>query len=226
MEFDIETFTTRLRELMYDSPYFPYLAERGKNRSGSFKHKLKNNEIKNVAFKTNPTLIVGDMRTFDIGNSYAEAEYPYYHILEDAPAIRKRGKGTKKTKGSQATITKSMDRDYNIVSWNGKTFTKEYARNVRGKRNRLSNVSHWATDYNGDLWFINRNAGSYKNEHYHYIERMLNNGILDAIATEFGLTRKRTVDTGLKEEYISQYYDIENYSSDSGIIDMIQSFMQ
>ena len=34
------------------------------------------------------------MLIFDIGNEYAEREYPYYHILEDAPVIRKKGKGT------------------------------------------------------------------------------------------------------------------------------------
>ena len=168
----------------------------------SYRRKLKYGD---VAFKNNPVIYNTDQNIFEIGNENAEEKYPYYHILEDAPVIRKRGRGTKKTKGSQAEVENLGQRDYNRVSWNGKTFTKEYSRNVRGSRKRLASVSHWTTDYMGNDVFINREANAYLNEHYHYIEKMLNDyGILDTLASEFNLKRGRTIDTGLAEEYFSQ----------------------
>lgn len=197
MEYNIADFTTRLRELMYLA--FPNLPERGKNASGTPKHKTDNQEIRNVAFKNNLTISELDQTIFEIGNELSEEKYPYYHILEDSPVIRKRGKGTKKTKGSQAEVKELGKRDYGIVKWNGKTFSKEYTRNVRGSRNRLASVSHWEGDT-----FVNRESNAYQNTHYHYIENMLNGGILDTLATEFGLKRARTIDTGLAEEYFSQ----------------------
>lgn len=221
MEFEIKAFTERLRELMYNSYIFPYEGDALKR----MKHKKTPLHIRDVAFRDNPTTFGTDTNVFEIGNEKAERTYPYYHILEDAPVIRKRERGTKKTKGSQATITDLGKRDYGMVSWNGKTFSKEYARNVRGSRNRKNNVSRYMTDYNGTRWFINRQANAYENTHYHYIENMLNSGILDTIANEFGLIRKRTIDTGLKEEYINQYYDIDSYNGSSDIIDMISSFL-
>ena len=143
--------------------------------------------------------------SFDIGNEFAEEKYPYYHILEDAPTIRKRGKSTEKTRGSQAKVENLGQRDYNRVRWNGKTLSKEYTRNVRGKRLNLGKVSHWATDYNGREYFINREANAYLNTHYHYIEKMLEEyGILDQLASDFGLKRKRTEDTGLLGDFLAQ----------------------
>ena len=58
----------------------------------------------------------GNMYIFEIGNDYAEENYPYYHILEDAEVIRKRGRGTSKSKGSQAQIEKLSQRDYGPVT--------------------------------------------------------------------------------------------------------------
>ena len=154
----------------------------------------------------NPVITIDENTiAFDMGNEESEKTYPYYHILEDAPVIRKRGKGTTKTRGSQAKVEDKGKRDYNRVTWNGKTLTKEYSRNVRGKRLGLSNISHYVVDGNGEVKFINREANSYLNTHYHYIEKMMNEqGILDILANEFGLTRKRTQDTGLLEDFLSQ----------------------
>lgn len=218
-DFDINTFTKRIRELMY--PYFPYESD----DMAKIKHKNRPLHIRDVAFMNNPIIYGMDQNTFDIGGESAEKKYPYYHILEDSPVIRKRGKGTEKTKGSQAKIEDLGKRDYGIVSQKRSkkgdkyTYTKEYARNVRGSRKRLGSVSHWASDYNGDKFFINREANAYLNVHYHYIENILNNGMLDTLASEFGLKRKRTVDTGLEEEYLMQESDIDNT-----IKDMLNSF--
>lgn len=218
MEFTISSFTERLREMMYN--HFPSLIDRGRNPNGSFKHGEYNEQIKDVAFKNNQTIMVDENQyTFDIGNEYAEEHYPYYHILEDAPYIRKRNQGTAKTRGSQAKVEKLGDRNYSFPTWNGKTFTQEYRRNVRGKRNRLSQVSHWVTDYKGDKVFINRESNSYLNEHYQYIERMFNDIILDAIALEFGLKRARTEKTGLEEELAMEWGE-----DVSTVLDIFKSF--
>lgn len=199
---------------------FPNLKERGFNPNGSHKHGDYNEEIRDVAFKNNPTIMVSENEyTFDIGNEYSEEHYPYYHILEDAPYIRKRNQATAKTRGSQAKVEKLGDRNYSFPTWNGKTFTQEYRRNVRGKRSRLGKVSHWTTDYNGDKIFINRESNSYLNEHYQYIEKMLNNTILDQVALEFGLKRGRTENTGLEEELAMEWGE-----DVSTILDIFRSF--
>ena len=73
--------------------------------------------------------------------------------------------------------------------------------NVRGKRNRLGKVSYLATDYNGDIYFLNRDAKEYLNVHYHYIENMMNTVILDQLALEFNMKVGRTKLTSLQEDY-------------------------
>ena len=208
MDFTIESYTTRLIDLMYlKFPYEPDEVSRTK-------HKKRPQHIRDVAFKNNPIIAGENTRTFEIGNTLSEEKYPYYHILEDAPVIRKRDKGTSKTRGSQASIEKLGERDYNRITWNGKTYTKEYARNVRGSRSRVSKVSHWGTNEAGENIFVNREANSYLNVHYHYIERMLNDGILDTLATEYNMKRRRTIDAGLEEDYLSQ---------GDGVVDIIAS---
>ena len=200
MEYTLGSFTQRLRELMYDN--FPQLEGRGFNPSGTPKHGKYNEMIRDVAFQKNKTYALdNDTNVFEIGNDYAEEYYPYYHILEDTPYIRKRDKATSKTQGSQAKVEKKSQRDYNIISFNGKTYSREYARNVRGKRNRLDKVSHWTTDASGKRVFINRESNSYLNEHYHYIEKMMNNVILDQLAVEFNMKQGRTKLTSLQEDY-------------------------
>lgn len=198
MEYSITSFTTELRRLMYAR--FPYEPE----EINMQKHKKRPKHIRDVAFMENEVIVAGEQTIFEIGNEESESNYPYYHILEDAPVIRKRGKGTLKTKGTQEMIKDKGKRDYGYVFWNGKTFTKEYTRNVRGSRKRLSSVSHWTTDYMGNDVFINRQANSYLNKNYKYIEKMLENGILDELALMFNLKRARTMNTGLADEFADQ----------------------
>lgn len=199
MEYTIDAFTNRLRELMYAQfPYEPDSITR-------VKHKKRPLHIRDVAFMQNEVMGDETTRTFDIGNENAEEKYPYYHILEDAPVIRKRGRGTAKTRGSQVEIVNLGERDYNRISWNGKTYSKEYSRNVRGTRNRIGKVSHWGKSEAGEDIFVNREANAYLNIHYHYIEKMMNEGgILDTLAIEYNMKRKRTIDSGLEEDYLSQ----------------------
>jgi hypothetical protein len=185
---------------MYDN--FPRLEGRGFNPSGTPKHGRYNEEIRDVAFLDNPTFMLDlDSNAFEIGNDYAEEHYPYYHILEDSPYIHKRDKATSKTQGSQAKVEKKSQRDYNIISFNGKTFSREYARNVRGKRNRNDRVTYWKTNNAGIRNKENPDAKEYLNVHYHYIENMMNNVILDQLALEFGMKVGRTKLTSLQEDY-------------------------
>ena len=217
MAFDINVFATRLKELFVNSPLFPnmpenYVNEWGVVQSDREKHKgreplkLKDAVISSMA---KSTIFAENEISFNIGNEQMEKTHPYYHILENAPVIRKRGKGTDKSRGSQAKIEDVGQRDYERVSFNGKTFTKEYAKNVRGKRNRINNVTHFITDSKGNRKMINREAGAYQNIHYMYIERILDSGILNTIAEEQGLKVMRKSNTGLAEEYFAQQGELD-----------------
>lgn len=216
MEYDILSFTNKLRDLMY--LYFPYEGQVLKEK----KHKKTPKHIRDVAFMENSLEFGGDnMISFQIGNEESERDYPYYHILEDAPVIRKRDKGTAKTKGSQMYVKDKAKRDYNKVEWNGKTFTKEYSRNVRGSRSRNANTTRYVYDYMGNKVKLHPSSNSYQNVHYHYIEKMMNNFILDDLASTFNLKRGRTQDTGLIEDFAVQ----EGLSIEQ-VLDIFGSFME
>ena len=217
MAFDINVFASRLKELFVSSPLFPNMPENYVNvlgvvQSDREKHKgreplkLKDAVISSMA---NSTIFAENEISFNIGNEQMEKTHPYYHILENAPVIRKRGKGTDKSRGSQAKIENVGQRDYERVSFNGKTFTKEYAKNVRGKRNRIDNVTHFVSDSRGNRKMINREAGAYQNVHYMYIEKILDSGILNTIAEEQGLKVMRKSNTGLAEEYFAQQGELD-----------------
>lgn len=216
-EFTITLFTQTLRDKMYNR--FPNLKGRGFNNNGSPKHGQYNEEIRDVAFKRNQTIIASENEyTFDIGNEYAEEHYPYYHILEDSPYIRKRDRGTTKTRGSQAKVEKLGERNYSFPQWNGKTFVYEYRRNIRGSRNRLDKVSHWTINSKGEREFINRESNSYENVHYQYIERMLEI-ITKELANEFDMKLARVEKTGLEEELAMEWGE-----SVDTIMDIFHSF--
>ena len=184
MEFTLGEFANEIRDTLYT--YFPYESDAIKRK----KHPKTPEHIRDVALKRNHIVNVDENTiTFDLGNEFAEEKYPYYHILEDSYAIRKRGRGTEKTKGSQAKVENKAMRNYAMPIWNGKTFTKEYQRNVRGSRNRLNSVSRWVENARGEKEFINREANSYLNIHYHYIENTLDN-FLPIIAQSLGLSYK------------------------------------
>ena len=209
-QFEIGGFTNRLVELFLGSPLFPYMKGNYITKNGRVQSDMKkhpNRDPRHLKTATRhciyETMIGSDnMVIFDIGNEQMEIMHQYYHILQDSPYIRKAGMGSKKTRGSQAKIEPAK-RDYGRVEWNGKTFTKEYARNIRGKRSRLNSVSHWVEE-DGQRKFINRESNSYLNIHYRYIDRILDSGILKDLAHEYGMKTMRKQDTGLGEEYMTQ----------------------
>ena len=213
-EFDIRRFVNAIRIDLYRN--FPYMKNEALNES---KHKNRPLHIRDVAFMNNPLeFITDDMYAFEIGNEVAEQTYPYYHILQDSEVINKRGISTKKTRGSQSNVELSK-RDYGKVSFNGKTFTKEYQKNVRGKRSRSAKATRWIGDTK-----INMEAKYYLNVHYNYIDRILDT-VLPFIASEYGLKLRRKEKTSLADEYIQQndlvgdYEDIDNLNSILKFID-------
>lgn len=198
LEYNLQDFVDTLREYLYG--LFPYENDEINEK----KHPNRPLHIRDIAFMWLPTTNSGSkMITFDIGSDYAEQYYPYYHILQDAQVIRKRGRGTEKSKGSQALISDLGKRDYGRIDFNGKTYTKEYARNVRGERKRIIEKSTRYTYSNGERVKINASANYYQNVHYRYIDKILDYSV-PFIAQAYGLKALRKQDTGLELEFQEQ----------------------
>lgn len=243
MEFNLESFVNRLRQVIYDN--FPTGPEPDVNPSGSLKHPNAPDHIKDVAFWNLPMSISDDQIVFDIGSAEAEAKYPYYHILEDSQVIRVRGKSTKSSRGSQVnltdeqlkakrrgmpeskytTLSERAARDFGKVNWNGKTFTQEYKKNVRGVRSKIGKSRQYFVDSDGQVFRINEKSNSYVNRHYHYIERTLDE-TLPFVAQEFNLKPLRVQDTGLQEEWNMQQQSDMGFVSSMNILDIINSFRE
>ena len=196
IEYSIDSFVTQLRNYMYD--LFPYEKDIINDR----KHKNRTGHIRDIALRSNSTVFVDEnKRTFDIGNYVAEETYPYYHILQDAPIIRKRDRATDKTKGSQAKVKELGKRDYNKISFNGKTYSREYAKNVRGSRQSVIDKSqHREYGFYGKSYLVNRDAKTYKNIHYQYIDKILDSAI-PYLASVFGGRALRKQVTSLEDDY-------------------------
>lgn len=213
-EFDIRRFVNSIRENLYRN--FPYMKSESLNLS---KHKKRPLHIRDVAFMNNQVEFINEnMFAFEIGNETAETNYPYYHILQDSQIINKRRKSTKKTRGSQSNVEVSK-RDYGKVDFNGKTFTKEYRRNIGVRRSILSNATRWVGDT-----LINKEANYYLNVHYNYIDRTLK-VVLPFIAEEYGIRLKKIEKTSLADEYIQEVDDIgtyESYDDINGILKFIE----
>lgn len=223
MEYTITEFVDVLREYIYG--FFPYESD----EKTISKHPNRPLHIRDIAFMWLPTSSSdsGDTITFDIGSDYAEENYPYYHILQDAPVIRKRGRGTTKTKGSQAKVEKLSSRDYGRIRFNGKTYSKEYTKNIRGERNSIVNKATRYQFKNGSYVKINTESNAYKNVHYHYIDKILDY-VVPFIANYFDMKLGRKIDTGLEEEYNDQLkqdsvnINVGNWNLD--ILDIMNSF--
>lgn len=196
MEFSISSFANSIRENIYDN--FPY----ENDDIVAMKHAKRPGHIRDIALGL--PYMSSDQMIFEIGNDYAEEYYPYYHILEDAEVIRKRGRGTKLSKGSQAQVEiVGGKRDYGRINFNGQTFSREYRKNVRGERSRSQKATYNIVGSDGKVYKVNKDANYYKNKHFQFIERILNN-TLPWIASEYGLRMSRTETTSLESDYESQ----------------------
>ena len=211
MEYDIHTFTNRLKEYFLESPLFPYMYGEYMSswcvmQNSEQKHKRNPPHLKDMAklcIEETMQDIDENMISFDYGNEQMEKYYPYYHILQQAQVIRKRNKGTDRTKGSQDKVENKANRDYEKVSWNGKIYSKEYTKKVRNNRKQLESVSHWTIGGNGQKEWVNRDSNSYNNIHYRYIDNILNEDVIMKLAQEFGM-KVSVRNTGLEEEYYNQ----------------------
>ena len=223
MEYEINDFVDNLRTYIYG--FFPDENDDIKSK----KHADKPLHIKDIAFMWLPTTPSGDGNTimFDIGSDYAEENYPYYHILEDAQYIHKKNRATKTSKGSQAKITTLSKRDYGRVNFNGKTYSKEYSKNVRGERKKLTDTTTTFNYRLGKYEKIERNSDYYLNVHYNYIEKILDYCV-PLLADYYGMKVMRKKNAGLEEEYNEQYEQdkinmaVGNWGLD--ILDIMQSF--
>lgn len=229
--FSLSAFANKLIDLFVHSQHMPdmggaYTNKYGNTEEDSSKHK-KRPEPRDLrtqierSMNTSMGLYLGYENTisFNIGSEFMETNFPYYHILQQAPTIRKKGKGTKKTKGSQMYEKDVGKRDYERVNWNGKTFTKEYSRNVRGGRLNLNKTSMHI-----DGQFLNMEQNQYLNMHYKYIDNILNLDVVDQLANYFGMKKvgaksQASESTGLEEEYAMQ----STYTTN--LIDSINSFI-
>ena len=213
MDFTLDHFADRIIELFVNSEHFPlsddpYLTGYGYTQELKNKHKGRDPlHLKTIAENTMKGSKVGSESTitFDYGNERLESQYPHYHILQQAPVIRKAGYGTEKSKGSESGKS-AKERDYEKVTWNGKTFTKEYSRNVRGQRVKFARTTYWSGGKTSSGTLILRGderhggANQYLNVHLNYINKALDE-IIPILESEFGLKRGRKVDSGLGEEY-------------------------
>ena len=210
MEYTISAFTDRLFRLIVDNKNFPYMRDTALDEK---KHPNRKPTHLNTEVRNNPNRVgFENTEMFEIGSPNLERNYPHYHILQQAPMIRKRNKGTTKTKGSQMFVNDLGQRDYEQVHWNGKTFSKEYSRNVRGLRKPNS------ATIKGGNFTMNPDANAYVNEHYKYLDKICDD-VTPLIAHEFGLTLLRKQDSGLIDEFADQ----ESITIDQ-VIEMFDTF--
>ena len=207
-EFNIVEFTELLREYLYG--FFPYEDD----DTNIKRHPKRPLHIRDIAFMYLPykTDLSRNMITFDIGSDYAEEYYPYYHILQDAPYIRKRNRSSVKTGGSQAKVMDLKSRDYGRVRFNGKTYSKEYDRNVRGERKKITDhMTKFDYKY-GKTIKIERDTNSYPNIHYKYIDNILDI-VVPQVAIMYGGIYVGKHGTSLAVDYQAQ--ELANWLEES-----------
>jgi len=168
----VNFLSTRLKEDMEMSAKFPFDTK-------TPKEDRRKPHMRDIALKPNVTFILSpDMHYFELGNENAERITPHYHILEDAKIIRMPGKGTKKSKGSQASIGRKSDRDYGAVSYRqttkGTQLIQEYRQNMTRNYDGRIGAKTQPREYSKRKQVSNVNKRNYRyNNHYQYIERIL-----------------------------------------------------
>jgi hypothetical protein len=184
----VNQIVIELKVRMEQSPIFPF--DDGKREAGQRPRPQFKPHARNVALKNNYITVVSpDVQVFELGNETAERTAPQYHILEDAKVIANPGRGTAKSRGSQAKITDKAKRDYSveIPVANKTTTTQEYRPSFKeGRRNYdLIADKQWKKESNRKV-FKTQNKFRY-NKHYAYIERILEKET-PSIASDLGIT--------------------------------------
>jgi hypothetical protein len=151
----VSQLAVMLKTEMENSPMFPF--DTGKDVLGKPNGRpFTKPHMKTLALKNNPIMVISPtLQTFELGNEQAEEKAPRYHILENAKIIRKRGRGTPSSKGSQANVFPKNKRDYGIQEF-------DYV-----KKKLVQEYSDKPSDTSGGK------ANYYENIHYKYIDRIL-----------------------------------------------------
>ncbi len=168
----VKQIVAELKVRMEESDLFPF--DDGKRQPGQSPRPQFKPHAKNVALKNNFITVVNpEIQMFEIGNEQAERTAPHYHILEDAKVIANPGRGTKKSKGSQALIANRAKRDYSVeISVPGTTkTTQEYRPSFKEGRRSYQSSQMLLTNKNFEA--RNQSKPYRYNKHYAYIERIL-----------------------------------------------------
>jgi hypothetical protein len=174
----VNQIVIELKVRMEQSPIFPF--DDGKREAGQRPRPQFKPHARNVALKNNfITVVSPDVQVFELGNETAERTAPQYHILEDAKVIANPGRGTAKSRGSQAKITDKAKRDYSveIPVANKTTTTQEYRPSFKeGRRNYSLSQSLLVNKRKSQKEYekTNKTVSAFRyNKHYAYIERIL-----------------------------------------------------
>ena len=190
----IENLASRLSTLIYikmiNSSLFPFDKKTPTNQR-------RKPHMKDLAMGQNTPgiAITPTSYYFEIGNTNAEKRTPHYHILEDAKIIRNPYQGTKESRGSQANIRPRGKRDYSVGTFDSTgTFVSEYRPSfAKGRRSYdLIGDKQWKKE-NNRKFFKTQNKFRY-NEHYAYIERILEKELPDVASA---LSLKLSTSRGL-----------------------------
>jgi hypothetical protein len=206
----VDVVSTRLKEGMETSPLFPFDKTTTDNR--------RKPHMLDMALKFNSISVLPDLQYFELGNDRAETVTPHYHILEDAKIIRMPGKGTKKSKGSQASIGRKSDRDYGAVSYRettkGVQLVQEYRQNMTRNYDGRIGAKTQPREYSKRKQVSNVNKRNYRyNTHYQYIERILAQ-VAPQIAVGIGAKLKvgesSLLDNNVLSGFLNDNYELES----------------
>jgi hypothetical protein len=171
---------------MEQSELFPF--DDGKRLAGQRPRPQFKPHARNVALKNNYITVVSpDVQVFELGNEQAERTAPQYHILEDAKVIANPGRGTAKSRGSQAKVADKAKRDYSVETpvANKTTTTQEYRPSFKEGRRSYQTTQMLLTNKNYEA--RNESKPYRYNKHYAYIERILEKEV-PSIASDLGIT--------------------------------------
>ena len=207
----VDVVSTRLKEGMEVSPLFPF----DKTTPAD---KRRKPHMLDMALKPNVTFLISpELQYFELGNDRAETVTPHYHILEDAKIIRMPGKGTKKSKGSQASIARKSDRDYGAVSYRETTkgiqLIQEYRQNMTRNYDGRIGAKTQPREYSKRKQVSNVNKRNYRyNTHYQYIERILAQvapQIAVSIDAKLKLGESSLLDNNTLSGFLNDNYELE-----------------
>ena len=182
----VNQIVIELKVRMEESDLFPF--DDGKRLAGQRPRPQFKPHARNVALRNNYITVVSpDVQVFELGNEQAERTAPQYHILEDAKVIANPGRGTAKSRGSQAKVADKAKRDYSVETpvANKTTTTQEYRPSFKEGRRSYQTTQMLLTNKNYEA--RNESKPYRYNKHYAYIERILEKEV-PSIASDLGIT--------------------------------------